>query len=281
MPFHVVDGQVSVGQDIAFGGNVLVTGHVTGPVRIQARDILIAGNTEAASLSASGDVWVGGSLEGKSTVEAEGRVFTRSVTDATIRAIGDIFVAESIVESRVASSGKLTFRPGCGRIEGGEVSAFRGIVSHSLGSTFGLSTLVRVGVQDLRGPLISELVKRIRENEEALVKIDDLKAQMVGAGRGAGSLSREHQALYISILRKEIQSLEELSGLRRRHQRLEAGRPEAQAPSIAITGPLHPPVTVEIGEGSEVIQEPLQGVVLTLGPGRKVVSGKPQGKLTR
>ncbi|HEX7900994.1 MAG TPA: FapA family protein [Planctomycetota bacterium] len=275
VPFHVVDGQVSVGQDVAFDGNVLVTGHVTGPVRIQARDILIAGNTEAASLSASGDIWVGGAIEGKATVEAEGRVFTRSVTDATVRAVGDVFVADAIVESRVASSGRVVARASRGRIEGGEVSAFRGVVAHTIGSAFGLPTTVRVGVQDLRGPLLAELVKRIRENVETLVKIDDLKGQFVGAGRSAVSLAPDHQALYISILRKEIQALDEIRGLRRRRQRLEAGREDGRPTSIAVTGHLHPPVTVEIGEGSEVIQEPLQDVVLTLGPDRKVVSGKP------
>jgi hypothetical protein len=111
---------------------------------------------------------------------------------------------------------------------------------------------------------------------EALVKIDDLKNQMVGSGRGAMSLGQDHQNLYISILRKEIQALEELRGLRRRHQRLEAGRQDGQTASITVTGSLHPPVTVEIGEGSEVIQEPMDVVVLTLGPGRKVVPGKPQ-----
>jgi uncharacterized protein (DUF342 family) len=275
VPFHVVDGQVSVGQDVAFDGNVLVTGHVTGPVRIQARDILIAGNTEAASLSASGDVWVGGAIVGKSTVEAEGRVFTHSVTDATVRAVGDVFVADAVVESRVASSGRVVARPGRGRIEGGEVSAFRGAVAHALGSPLGISTTVRVGVQDLRGPLLAELVKRIRENEETLVKIDDLKGQFVGAGRSAGSLAPDHQALYLSSLRKEIQALEEIRGLRRRRQRLEAGREDGRPASITVTGPLHPPVTVEIGEGSEIIQEPLLDVVLTLGADRKVVYAKP------
>jgi uncharacterized protein len=279
VPFHVIEGQVSVGQDIAFDGNVLVTGHVTGPVRIQARDILIAGNTEAASLSASGDVWIGGMIEGKATVEAEGRVFVRSITDATVRAVRDVYVAESIVESRVASSGRVVVRPGRGRIEGGEVSAFRGIVTHSVGSSFGLATSVRVGVQDLRGPLLAELSKRIKENEEALVKIDDLKDQQVGPGRPALALGPDQQGLYISILRKEIQALEELRGLRRRHQRLEGGREEGRPPSINITGPLHPPVSVEIGEGQDVIQEPMNGVVLTLGPDRKVVSGKPEGAL--
>ena len=113
----------------------------------------------------------------------------------------------------------------------------------------------------------------------SLVKIDDLKYQFVGSGRSAVSLAPDHQALYISILRKEIQSLEEIRGLRRRRQRLEAGREDGRPPSISLAGPLHPPVTVEIGEGSEVIQEPMQGVVLTLGPDRKVVSGKLPDKV--
>lgn len=275
VPFHVVDGQVSVGQDLAVDANVLVTGHVAGPVRIQARDIFIAGNAEAASLSASGDVWIGGAVQGKATVEAEGRVYARSLTDTTLRAVGDVFVAEAVVESRVTCSGKVLLRAGRGLIEGGEVSAFRGVVAHSVGSAFGLPTAVRVGVQDLRGPLLTELAKRIQENEEVLAKIDALKGRITGTGKGAAGLAPDQQVLYISILRKEIQALEELRGLRRRRQRLEGGRQDAREAAITVTGPLHPPVTVEIGEGSEVIREPQHGVVLSLGPGRKVVAAKP------
>ena len=175
----------------------------------------------------------------------------------------------------MASSGKVLLRPSRGLIEGGEVSAFRGVVAHAVGSAFGLPTAVRVGVQDLRGPLLAELAKRIQENEEVLAKIDTLKNRLIGPGRTALGLAQDQQALYISILRKEIQALEELRGLRRRRQRLEGGRQDGKEAVIAVAGPLHPPVTVEIGEGSEVIREPLHGVVLTLGPGRKVVAAKP------
>lgn len=270
VPFHVISGRLGVGQDLAFDGNVLVTGHVTGPVRIQARDIYIAGNVEAAQLSATGDVWVGGAIREKTTVEAEGRVNARTVTDASVRAIGDVWVSESIVESRVTSSGKVMTRPGEGVIEGGEISAFRGVVAHTLGSSYGLPTKVKVGVEDLRAPLLAELDKRIRENEESLTKIDDLKTRLVGQGKPVRELGPDQQIVYISVLRKEIQSFEDLRSLRRRRKKLDSGKEEGAPPSLSVTGALHPPVAVEIGEASEMVKERLESSVLSLGPDRRL-----------
>jgi len=276
IPFQVVDGHIGLGQDIAFDGNVVVSGHVTGPVRIQARDIFIAGNVENATLSASGDVWIGGSIQGKASVEAEGRVFARSVTDCGIRAIGDVVVSDSIIESRVTSSGRVLTRPSSGVIEGGEVSGFRGLVAHTLGSAYGLTTKVKVAVEDLRAPLLAAIDKRIREHDESLQKIDDLKARIAGSGLTARQLAPDLQTVYVSVLRREIQSLEELRNLRRRRRKVDSGRDEGGGPAITVTGALHPPVHVEIGEVTEDIQEQLSGVQLTMGGDRKIFVKKVQ-----
>jgi uncharacterized protein (DUF342 family) len=194
----------------------------------------------------------------------------RAVSDAAVRAIGDVWIAESIVESRVTSSGKIMTRPAEGVIEGGEISAFRGVVAHTVGSSYGLATRVKVGVEDLRAPLLGELDKRIRENEESLSKIDDLKGRLAGPGRSARDLGPDQQTVYISVLRKEIQSLEDLRSLRRRRKRLDAGKEEGAAPSLFVTGALHPPVSIEIGEASDVIRERMEASMLSLGPDRRV-----------
>jgi uncharacterized protein (DUF342 family) len=281
VPFHVVEGHLGVGQDIAFDGNVLVSGHVTGPLRIQARDIYVAGNAEGVQLSASGDVWIGGTVQGKSAIEAEGRVLARSVSDSSVRAIGDVLIQDSIIESRVTSSGRVSTRTSGGVIEGGEVSGFRGIATHTLGSSYGLNTRVKVGVEDLRAPLLAALDKRIRENEDSLSKIDELKARLAQSGLSVRQLGPEQQMNYISVLRREIQSLEELRALRRRRKRVDSGKADAAAPAVWLAGPLHPPVMVEIGEVSQVIQEPLQGVVLGVTPDRRISARKEEVRARR
>lgn len=281
VPFHVVDGHLGVGQDIAFEGNVLVTGHVTGPVRITARDVFVAGNVEAVQISALGDVWVGGTIQGKAAIEAEGKVLARSISDSAIRAIGDVLVSDSIIESRVTSSGRVQTRLTSGFIEGGEVSGFRGIATHVLGSSYGLNTKAKVAVEDLRAPLLAALDKRIRENDESLSKIDDVKLRLAESGRTPRQLGPDQQMVYITILRKEIQALEELRGLRRRRRKVDSGQAAGLQPTITVTGGLHPPVMVEIGETSEVIQEPLSGVVLAVGADRKIAVRKEEGKLKR
>jgi len=281
VPFHVVEGHLGVGQDVAFDGNVLVSGHVTGPLRIQARDIYVAGNAEGVQLSASGDVWIGGTIQGKAAVEAEGRVLARSVSDSSVRAIGDVLVQDSIIESRVTSSGRVTTRASTGVIEGGEISGFRGIATHTLGSSYGLNTRVKVGVEDLRAPLVAALDKRIRENEDSLSKIDELKVRLAESGLSVRQLGPEQQMNYISVLRREIQSLEELRALRRRRKRVDSGKMESLLPGVSVAGPLHPPVMVEIGEVSQVIQEPLSGIILGVGPDRRMSVRKEEGRVRR
>lgn len=277
VPFHVVEGHLGLGQDIAFDGNVLVSGHVTGPVRIQARDIYIAGNVEGAQMSASGDVWVGGSISGKAAIEAEGRVLARSLSDSSVRAIGDVLVSESIIESRVTSSGRVLTRAASGVIEGGEVSGFRGVVAHTLGSAYGLTTKVKVGVEDGRAPLLAAIDKRIRENDDSLSKIDELKARLASSGLTPRQLSPDQQVVYISVLRREIQSMEELRHLRRRRRKVDAGRDDGSGFAITVTGALHPPVHVEIGEVTEDIREQLSGVQLVMGGDRKIAVRKHDG----
>jgi uncharacterized protein (DUF342 family) len=279
--FHVVDGHLGIGQDIAFDGNVVVSGHVTGPVRIQARDIFIAGNVEGVQLSASGDVWVGGSIQGKAAVEAEGRVLARSVSDSSIRAIGDVIVLESIIECRVTSSGRVTTRASSGVIEGGEISGFRGIVTHTLGSSYGLTTKVKVGVEDMRAPILAAIDRRVKEHEDSLTKIDDLKGRLAGSGLTARHLGPEQQVLYISVLRREIQSLEELRHLRRRRRKIDSREGDTSTPGITVSGSLHPPVVVEIGEISESLKEPLTGVQLGVGVDRKIAVRKEEVKSRR
>lgn len=272
VPFHVVDGALA--EDLSFDGHVLVTGHVQGgPLRIQARDIYVAGNVEAAQLMASGDVWVGGAIRGKSAVDAEGRVVARSFSDVSVRAVGDVAVADSIVESRVSSSGRVSTR---GAIESGDIAGFRGVAAGTVGSMYGLTTTIKVGAEDFRGPLRAELEKRIRENEEALAKIDDLKARFSASGRKARDLGAEQQGVYISVLRKEIQALEEIRSLRRRRKRLDAGREEGEAPALRLGGALIPPVTVGIGDVSTLITERIEGGALELGPDRKIRARKAE-----
>jgi len=281
IPFHVVEGHLGIGQDIAFDGNVVVGGHVTGPVRIQARDIYVAGNAEGVQLSASGDVWVGGTIQGKAAVEAEGRVLARSVSDSSVRAIGDVLITDSIIESRVTSSGRVMALSSSGVIEGGEVSGFRGVSSHTLGSSYGLTTKVKAGVEDLRAPILAAIDKRIREHEESLSKIDDLKSRLASSGLTPRQLGPDQQVLYISILRREIQSLEELRHLKRRRRKVDAGNDEKSSPGVSVAGPLHPPVLVEIGEVSLSVQEPLMGVQLGVGADRRISIRKEEARVRR
>jgi len=281
VPFHVVEGHLGIGQDIAFDGNVVVSGHVTGPVRIQARDIFIAGNVEGAQLSASGDVWIGGTVQGKAAIEAEGRVLARSVSDSSIRAIGDVMIAESVIESRVTSSGRVRTRASSGIIEGGEISGFRGIVTHTLGSSYGLTTKVKVGVEDMRAPILSAIDRRVKEHEDSLSKIDELKSRLAGSGLTARHLGPEQQVLYISVLRREIQSLEELRHLRRRRRKIDSKEDEGAPLCISVSGTLHPPVMIEIGEVSESIKESLTGVQLGIGADRKIAIRKEEVKSRR
>ncbi len=272
IPFYVVAGDAAPSQDIAFFGNVLVAGDVREGATLQAEDVYVAGNAQAATITAKGDVWVGGEIAGmgQGTVEAHGRVFARSISNATVQGLGDILVRDAITYSEVTSNSRVIVAAERGAMVGGTVSALRGIVARNIGSDFGALTQMTVGRDFLTVQRLMGLEQRIKAHEEGLARIAELKRQIGVETASFMKIPREKQDLYISLLQKEDKIGEELMSLRRGKERFDQAMKEFLQASIQVLEKLHPPVQIQIGQAIETIRERLEGVVLVLGQDNKI-----------
>ncbi len=265
VPFRVFEGGIRSAEKIDFKGHILVTGHVAGQATLRGRDIYVEGNVDEATMTASGDVLVGGALQGKSRIQSEGLVLARQISDATIEALGDVFVRKSIVEGRVISSGVVRLLDDHGAIEGGSISARKGIKAGALGSDWGIETSVSAGRDILGASRLPEIDRGIAGCEEELRGMAPL-----AAGTDLAGLSIGEQDACADILERAAQSLRKLSELRCTKERIERVRGDYSRAFIEVTGPIHPPVKVEIGPAVQMFRKRLDHVVLVLGHNKKI-----------
>jgi uncharacterized protein (DUF342 family) len=267
IPFYIVGGDAnpSVGE-ISFDGNVLVRGNVTGPIVIKAEDIYIEGNAEAAHLCATGDIFVRGGIIGKNAcvVEADGRVSAKSISDSIVEALGDVVVRNSITYSDVTSNSCIIVKAEMGIVLGGSIAALKEIVARSIGSDFGTFTKTLVGKDFLTPKRIEKMEKRLKDHEQNLAKIEQLKQKLSDAHVDVFKLPPEKQDIYLSILQHESKTREQMSSLKRSKDKFQKAVVDFLSASIKVIEKLHPPVRVQIGEAIQEIRERMDSVVLSL-----------------
>lgn len=270
VPFRVFEGGIPSEAQVDFRGHILVTGHAIGPATLRGRDIYVEGNVEGARVSASGDLLVGGALQGKSRVWTEGLVLARQISDATVEALGDVLVRNSIVEGRVTSSGFVRVLGNPGAIEGGSVSARKGIAAGAVGSDWGIETSISAGKDLLGAARLPDLEQGIAECEEELRNAGRLLPRQLAAGTDLAPLPPGEQEACAETLEKAARILWKLSGLRRTKESVGRSRGDVSRASIHVSGPLHPPVKVEIGPAVQLFRKRLDRVVLVLGHNRRI-----------
>lgn len=266
VPFYIVTGDLAAGQDVAFNGNVLVTGSVLGPVSIKGEDVIIGGSAESATIQSSGDVWIGGGFVGRrqGTAETDGRFYARTISDATVHALGDVVARNAITYSEVTSNGRVVVTEERGTIVGGSVSALLEIVARTIGSDFGTSTSTTVGHDYLTSKRLEKIEGRIKEFEATLAKIELLKRKFAEARVDVTKLPPDKQDMYIAVLQKEVKGREELNTLRRSRERFAKAMKDFVQASVKVLEQLHPPVKVQIVDAVREIRERLERVTLVL-----------------
>jgi uncharacterized protein (DUF342 family) len=275
IPLFLVEGDYAPpSPEISFRGLVVVLGNLTG-LKVDADEVIIAGNCERSEIHSAGDVLIGGGVAGKreGKIFADGRVATRHVTDAEIEALGDVVVTNSITYSNVTSNSRIKVTAERGAIVGGRVAALKGIEARSVGSDFGTYTVTAVGRDFLTAKRLERLKEVIRGHEDNLAKITALKDKLAKHNVDVRRLPPEKQDIYLGVLRKEARSRMELEGLLRRRDRVNAALSDVLEAAIKIREELYPPVRVEIADAIREIEQRLRGVV--------VYRDRKEGILTR
>ncbi len=249
--------------EINFRGLVVILGNLSGQ-RVDADEVIIAGNCERSEVHSAGDVFIGGGVIGKKVgkIYADGRVAARHVADAEVEALGDIIVTNTITYSEVTSNSRVLVTAERGAIVGGQISALRGIETRSLGSDFGTYTVTAVGRDFLTSKRLERLKEIIGVHEDNLRKISALKGKLTKANVDLKRLPPAKQDIYLGILRKEVKSQQELESLLRRRERLSQVLSDVLEATIRVREELHPPVRVEIADAIKDIEEHLRRVVV-------------------
>lgn len=156
-------------------GSVKVLGSVQAGFSVAAPNhVIVMGSIESASIYAGGLVEVSEGIlmpEGGQVV-SDGEVIAGFVMNANIKAGADITIGNEIQNSVIHTDGKLIATNGKGTIQGGTVTAKKGIEVNELGSELGVATLVGVEIEhhdddDLKEQRI-KITQAIKKIDEAL-----------------------------------------------------------------------------------------------------------------
>ncbi|MGC8716751.1 MAG: DUF342 domain-containing protein [bacterium] len=172
--------------NIDFVGSVLVKGTVRSHFRVKCE-----GNLEVWEDIENADIDVGGNLivrrgiygEIERTITVNGNLIAKIIRNANINVKGDIIVEQGIMDSRVKCGGKIVVTFNKGMISGGEVSAYIGVYSVNLGSSFGTPTAIIVGKDPWESSELEVLIKEKNEFEKRLKDVENNIKYIIGYGR--------------------------------------------------------------------------------------------------
>lgn len=176
-----VIGSVNVKGNVSDGFSIVATG-----------DIVVRGIVEGAYLKAGGNIQIfhgmNGSLKGK--LEANGSVTSKYLENCSVVA-GGVVKSESIVNSTVISSDKVSVLTGKGIIIASDVTGFRGIEAKVIGNESNRLSSLTVGADPT---LIEELQTLKREIAALQKKIDDNEKNLKYL-EGRSQLDQQYQQL--------------------------------------------------------------------------------------
>lgn len=160
----------SVG-NIEFNGSINISGNVSDGVTIKAaRDIVVDGFTESANIEAGGDIVLkqGNNPGGKGYIKAGNDVSGKFFENARVVAGGNV-QANYCLNSEVYAGKQLEIWGKIGMLAGGSIFAGEGVSSYYIGNAAGITTFIKVGIEQRYYEQISALEERKTTIERELV----------------------------------------------------------------------------------------------------------------
>ncbi len=275
VPFYVMEKPAAGSiKNFSFNGNVLVIGNLIGPGSIECEDIFILGNCEQIDIQAKGDVFVSGGIMGhrERMINADGSIYASFISDAKVSALGRIVVLNAIINSSLVSNDYVEVISPKGMIAGGKICSLKTIKVATMGSEFGMLTETIVGKDFLTKQRLEEINKHIEMHEQNIRKIQILKSQLAAQKIPIEKLPPDKQELFLGVLRKEKNSMEELKSLMRRKKTLSQSLGEFLEGTVYVLNTLYPPVKIQILDAISEIREKLNAVTIYYSKGQGIVS---------
>ncbi|MFC1477714.1 FapA family protein [candidate division KSB1 bacterium] len=187
-PIFVVNTDVDYRTgNIDYVGALVIKGSVKAGFMIKAQSELeIQGIVEDAEVFCGSNVMIKGGFLGKGDgkIVADGSVILKFCENQTIESKDEIVIGEHALNCTLKSESKIQVAGKKGVIVGGYISAKEGLEVNELGNYQEQRTEVVIGIDE-------ELIKKLKEAEEAIVKAD-------------GNVSNVKKAIYM-LLKKKVE----------------------------------------------------------------------------
>ncbi|OQA87230.1 MAG: hypothetical protein BWY28_02065 [bacterium ADurb.Bin236] len=155
--------------NIDFTGSVHVRGSVLSGFTIRAMgDIQIGGSVEICTIECGGNMIVKQGILGqdKALIVCRGNLTAKFIDKATVYADGDIYVDESIMYSKISSSGKVVLSGKKGFIMGGVTRAAKSVSCNQVGTPTQTPTFIEVGGSPTLREELDKMQNEIKDAEK-------------------------------------------------------------------------------------------------------------------
>jgi len=275
---HVVRGDVdmSVG-NIVFGGtNLVVDGAVLPGFQLKCRgDISIAKGVHGSVIMAGGNLSIrGGIVAESSKALAKGDVSVDFVENIhTIEAGGELEITDFIMQGRHVVVGKdLKVLQGKGLLVGGECLVGGSVHVKELGSEAGVDTKLVVGVdkgfEANKVQVSKDLAVWSERLNETLKNINTLEKMKK---ESPADLDADKTRLLTKMKEAMPKIMEKVNELQEAEVGIEAEVERRVTESVYVYGKIFPGVSIKIGPGIRVINDPEERVVAFYDPSTRMI----------
>ncbi|MCO4783208.1 MAG: DUF342 domain-containing protein [Candidatus Cloacimonetes bacterium] len=252
VPLYTVYGDVdlSVG-NLDFNGNIEIMGDVMAGITIKAGgSIFVKGSVESSILNAEEDITINGSLTdptAKGLIQAKGNCKLSHCNSANIEVGGNLYVDKELINSTVFVAGNLSFNKSRGAIVGGRISVGKDVDLYSLGSNFGVTTILNVGRGEVIRRKLVHVIQRVEDffNQLRVVRQAKKKFQSEDGTSTMSELKRAQLGKAIS--NNESRLTKALLNEREEKEELERQLGSFSAHFVKIRNKIHAGVRMSIG----------------------------------
>ncbi len=275
-----VDPVLNIDSDIDFStgnihyqGDVYIKGDVKDLFEVNAEgDLYIGGTIEAATIKCGGNLTVQGgiSAKDKGVIEVKKDLTAKYISNATVWVKGNVFLHSEMVNSELNCGGKLVLeRAG---IRGGRVTTAKAIETPEIGSSLGIQTVIRPGIDPYLEKQMMRVNAKIKELEQTIAeKSAQLKKIMANIPEGTST----PQAVEIAKTLKPIHL--SYKKLVKAYEKLEQKMNKTCCQIVMIHKTVYPGVEFESQETSYEIKSELHGLMKLT---KKCIDGSDEFELS-
>lgn len=256
-PVHEVRGDVDFETgNISFLGSIIVHGNVNAGFKVEAQgDITVYGMVEAAKLVAGGNILITGGVAGmeKAEITCTGDFTAKFCEYAKVVCGGTVSVKEAIMYCQVNAENRIEVSAGKGMIVGGTLTAGEEILAKVIGSRFGTTTELEVGVKPNMLAEYNELGDKLKEIELSLEKVNEVMSMLEKLPR----LNPEQEATYQNLKNTSSENRQQSMVIKARREAINRAlslliRDNAR---IRVSGTIFPGVRITISNASLVLKD--------------------------